>query len=108
MRAPHPKIDLWGNLPARLGHARDEALGGQFAEGEPGDFKSANKGAAASGDLAAVHHPGGAGIAGELGQADVVLFRFQLSALSGIFLDRRALAFIAVNPGCLCHKERAM
>src|SRR5712691_3766177 len=102
-RAAHPKSDLW-NLPAGLRHARDQALQGELAKREPRDFKPANERAASARHFATVDHSRRAGIARKLRQTGVILLRLELGADRGVFLHRRALAFIAINPGCLCHK----
>src|SRR5438105_3575484 len=106
-RAAHPKSDLW-NLPAGLGHARDQSLRGELAKRQPRDFEPANERAAAARYLATVHHSRRAGVARKLRQTGVIFLRFELSAKGGVFLDRLALAFVAIYPGCLCHKKRAM
>ena len=97
-RTLHPKPDIDLILPARLGYARDEPLRRQLAEGKPRNLEPANKGAPAPGDFAAVHDAGRAGIARQLGEAGVILLRFQLSAQGGMLLHRRAFAFVAINP----------
>src|SRR5204862_745962 len=55
--------------------------------------------------FATLHHPSRAGLARKLPQPCVILLRFELGADRGVFLHRCALAFIAINPGCLCHKR---
>ncbi len=95
-------------LPAGFRHARDQSLGGELAKGQPRDFESPNEGAAAARYLTTVHHSSRAGVAGKLGQAGIVFFRFELGPHRGVFLHRIALPFIAINPGRLCHKERAI
>ena len=62
-----------------------------------------------------IKHNGGTGYAKtvtvfvpKLREAGVVFLRFELGAQRGVFLYRRTLAFIAVNPGHLCHKKRAI
>src|SRR5207244_2577144 len=91
-------------LPAGLRHARDQSLRGKLAKRQPRDFEPADERAAAARDFATVHDPRRAGVAGELGQTGVILLRLELGPERGVFLHRRALAFIAINPGCLCHK----
>src|ERR1051326_3316763 len=95
-------------LPAGLRHARDQSLRGELAKREPRDFEPANERAAAARHFATVHHSRRAGVARKLRQAGVIFLRLELSAERGVFLHRLALAFVAINPGCLCHKERAM
>src|SRR5262249_17297320 len=106
-RATHPKSDLW-SLPAGLRHARDQSLRSELAKGESRDFEPAYERAAAARHFATVYHPRRAGVAWKLGQTGVIFLRFELGAEGGVFLYRLALAFVAINPGCLCHKERAM
>src|ERR1700730_5433223 len=91
-------------LPARLRHARDQALRGEFAKRQPRDFEPANERAAAARHFATVHHPRRAGVARKLRQTGVILLRFELGAERGVLLHRRALTFVAIDPGCLCHK----
>src|SRR5437773_1332889 len=89
----HPRIrcpDVDPNLPARLGYARDEPLRGQLAEREPRNLEPPNEGTPAPGDFAAVYHSHRAGIAWQLRETGVILFRLQLSAQSSVFLHRRA------------------
>src|SRR6266513_2793914 len=93
-------------LPARLGYARNQALGRQLTESETRQFEAADKRAAAARHFATVHNTRRTGIARQLRQAGIVLLRFQLSPQRSIFLHRRALAFIAINPGSLGHKKR--
>src|SRR6266478_5302745 len=102
-RAAHPKIDLW-ILPAGLRHAWDESLRGELAKRQPRDFEPPDERAAAAGHFATVHHPRRAGVARKLRQTGVILLRFELGTERGVFLHRRAFAFVAINPGCLCHK----
>src|SRR5256885_16342233 len=102
-RAAHPKSDLW-SLPAGLRHARDQSLRGELAKRQPRDFEPANERAAAARHFATVHHPRRAGVARKLRQTGVIFLRFELGANGGVFLDRLALAFVAINPGCFCHK----
>src|SRR5207248_8082564 len=102
-RASHPKTDLVV-LPTGLRHARDQSLRGELAKRQARDFEPADERAAAARDFATVHDPRRAGVTRELGQTGVILLRLELGAERGVFLHRRALAFIAINPGCLCHK----
>src|SRR6266567_6651647 len=102
-RAAHPKSNLW-NLPAGLRHARNQTLRGELAKRQPRDFEPANERAAAARHFATVHYPRRAGVARKLRQTGVILLRFEFGAERGVFLHRRALAFVAINPGCLCHK----
>src|SRR6267378_1146079 len=102
-RAAHPKSDLW-SLPAGLRHARDQSLRGELAKRQPRDLEPANERAAAARHFATVHHPRRASVAGKLRQTGVILLRLELGADRGVFLHRRALALVAINPGCFCHK----
>src|SRR5882762_7843938 len=106
-RAAHPKSDLW-SLPAGLRHARDQSLRGELAKRQPRDLEPANERAAAARHFATVHHPRRAGVARKLGQTGIIFLRFELGAERGVFLHRLALALIAIDPGHLCHKERAI
>src|SRR5205085_5995923 len=106
-RAAHPKSDLW-TLPAGFCHARDQSLRGELAKREARDLEPANERAAASRHFATVHHAARAGVARKLRQTGVIFFRFELGAERGVFFHRLALALVAINPGCLCHKERAI
>jgi hypothetical protein len=107
MQSLHPKSTL-ESLPAGLSYARDQALGGELAKSEPGDPEPANKGAAAAGYLTPIDHSRRTGVTGQLGQPGVILFRLKLCPHGGILLRRRALAFVTINPGGLCHKKRAI
>src|SRR5260370_32899230 len=77
---------------------------GEIAKRQPRDFEPADERAAAAGHFATVHHPRRAGIARKLRQTGVILLRFELGAKRGVFLHRRAFAFVAINPACLCLK----
>src|SRR2546430_5852524 len=91
-------------LPAGLRHAGDQPLRGELAKRQPRDLEPANERAAATRHFATVHHPRRAGVARKLRQTGVIFLRFELGANGGVFLDRLALAFVAINPGCFCHK----
>lgn len=103
MPALHPNTQPEAFLPARLRHSRDQSCGGELAKREARNLETANKCPAAPGYFTAVNHPGWAGITRKLGQTQVILFRFQLSAERRVFLNGRALAFVAIFPGCFCH-----
>ena len=92
-------------LPARLRHARDEPLRSKLAKSETRNLEAANEGAAAARHLAAIYHPRRAGIARQLRETGIILLRLQLGAHRGVFLHRRALAVVAIDPGGLGHKE---
>src|SRR5437868_6911244 len=94
------------NLPAGLRYARNEALGSELAESQPGNLEPADKGAAAAGHLAAINDPRWAGVPRKLGQASIVLPRLELSSQGGVLLDRRAFTLISIDPGHFRHKER--
>ncbi len=95
-------------LPAGFRYTRDQTLGRELAKGEPRDLESPNEGAAAARHQATVHHTCRAGVARKLSQTGVIFLRFELGAQRGIFLYRIALPLIAINPGHLCHKKRAI
>src|SRR5207248_5062286 len=94
------------NLPARLRHTGNETGRSELAKGQAGNLETANESAAPAGHLAAIDHPRRAGVPGQLREADVILFRLQLSTEGSIFRHRLALAFIAIDPRSLRHKER--
>src|ERR1041385_6087247 len=102
--APEPAAS--GELPARLRHTGNETGGSKLAKRQAGNLETANKSAAAAAHLATIHHPGRAGVAGQLRETDIVLLRLQLRPQRGVFLRRLALAIVAVNPRGLRHKER--
>src|SRR5207237_3629750 len=104
MRAAHPKTRRPAFLPARLRHTRDEPARSEFSEGQARNLEAANEGPAAAAHFATVHHPGGAGIARQLGQAHIIFLRFELSPEGRVFFHGRALAFIAIDPGRFRHK----
>jgi hypothetical protein len=93
-----------GQLPARLRYAGNESSRSKLAKSEAGNLEAANESAAAATDLAAIHHPGGAGVTRQLREADVILLRLELSAERGVLLHRLALAFVAIDPRGLRHK----
>src|SRR6266404_7407766 len=95
-------------LPAGLRHTRNHSLRSKLAECEARHLEATNKRSAAARHFAAVHHSRRAGVAWKLSQTGVILFRFELGAERGVFLHRLALALITINPGHLCHKERAI
>ena len=99
-----PETGSGSQLPARLGHARNETGGGELPESEARNLEPANKRPATPAHLAAVDDTGRAGIARQLQEPDVILLRLELSTESGVFRHRLALAFIAINPGSLRHK----
>ena len=105
MHAQHPSIDLRSILPARLGYARDEPLGRQLTKCETRHLEAAVKRAAAPRHFATVHYTRWAGIARQLRETGVILFRFQLGAQRGVLFYRCAFAFIPINPGGLGHKR---
>src|ERR1051326_743392 len=92
-------------LPAGLGYARDEPLRSQLAKGESRHLEPPNKGTAAPGDLASVHHTSWAGITRQARQAGIVFFRLQLRADCGVFSHRLALPLVAIDPGSLGHRK---
>src|SRR4051812_32674002 len=94
--ALHPKPCRAGALPARLGNARNQAGGCQFPKDQPRNLEAPDKGASAAAHLTAIDHPRRAGVARQLTEAGVILLRLQLSTEGGVFLRRRALAFIAI------------
>src|ERR1051325_5309747 len=98
MRGKHPSPAASRQLPARLRHTGNETGGGELAKREAGNLETANESAAPTAHLATIHHPGGAGIAGQLRETDIILFRLQLRPQRGVFLHRLALAVVAVNP----------
>jgi hypothetical protein len=91
-------------LPAGLRYTRDLARGSKLAKSKARNFEPANKCAATATDFAAIHHPGGTGIARQLRKSDVILLRLQLGTERGIFLCRLAFTVVAINPGCFSHK----
>ena len=95
---------LCENLPARLRYARDQTLRRQFAKREPRNLEPANERSTAAGNLATIHHARRARVPWQLRQPGVIFFRLQLSPQCRILFHSRALAVVAVNPGCLCHK----
>ena len=95
-------------LPARLGYARNKALRGQLAEGEPGNFEPADESAAATAHLTTIDHACGAGISRELRETSIVFLCFQLGPERSVFLYCRTLAFVPISPGRLGHRERGM
>src|SRR5450432_1210105 len=100
-----PRGPAWAKLPARLRHTGNETGGSELAKRQAGNLETANEGAAAAGHLAAIDHAGGAGIARELGEANVIFLRLELSAEGGVFCHRLALALVAIDPRSLRHKE---
>src|SRR5438552_6865280 len=104
MQALHPEAQRAEFLPARFGHTRDESGGGELAKGETRNLKPANEGTAAAANLAAVYHPGGAGIAWKLRQPLVIFLRLQLSTQRRVFFHGSALAVVAIDPGRFRHK----
>src|SRR2546430_9664140 len=99
-----PERPRAGVLPARLRHTRDEPARSEFSEGQARNLEPANKRAAAAADFATIDHPGGAGIAWQLGQAHIIFLRFELSPQGRVFFHGRALAFVAIDPGRFRHK----
>jgi hypothetical protein len=99
----HPAIP--SILPARLRHARNQPGGSKFTKSETRNLEPANEGAAAAGHQAAIYHPRRAGIARQLRETSVIFLRFQFCPHRCVFLYRRALAVVAIDPGGLGHKE---
>ena len=93
------------NLPARLGYARDESLRSQLSESQTRNLESTNETTPATGHLAAIDDPGGAGVTGQLAETGVILFRLQLGPQGGILLHRRAFACVAIDPGHFGHRR---
>ena len=85
-------------LPAGLGDAGDQAVGGHFAESDTRDLEAAEESAATAGDLAAVDKADRAGVAGKLAQADVVLLCLELGTEFRPLSDGLALAFVSLKP----------
>src|SRR5688500_7764139 len=75
MRAWHPNTRRAGSLPARFGHTRDEPARGELAKRQARNLETANKRPAPAADFAAIDHPGGAGIARQLGEGHVIFLR---------------------------------
>src|SRR6266480_953811 len=71
----HPKSGIDPNLPAGLGHARDEPLRSQFTKRQTRHFEAANKSAAAAGNFAPVDHARRAGVTRQLREGSIVFFR---------------------------------
>ena len=86
------------SLPAGLGDAGDQAVGGQLAESDTGDLEAAEVSAAAAGDLAAVGETDGARVAGKLAEALIVLLRLELCTEFRPLRDGLALAFVSFKP----------
>ena len=70
-------IDIGLSLPARLGHAGDQALVGQFPQHDARKLELAVIGTRTAGQLAAVAHPGRVRIARQLGHEDQFLGKFE-------------------------------
>ena len=111
MTACPPALPKWRRadwkLPTGLRNAGDESGGSEFAEGDTGNLKPAEKCAAATGDAAAVDKPCWACIAGKLSERGVVFFSLQFRAESRIFFNCFLFALVALEPCCFCHKGRA-
>ena len=95
-------------LPARFGYARNKALRGQLAKGEPGNLESADEPAASAAHLTTIDDACRAGVPWELRETGIVFLRLQLGPERSVFLRCRTLAFIPINPGHLGHRERGM
>src|SRR4029077_6444852 len=91
-------------LPARLGDAGNQSARRQLAKSQPRNLEPPDKCPSPAGNLATINHPHRTCVARQLREAGIVLLCFQLRPQRGIFLDRRALAFVAVDPGCFRHK----
>src|SRR5207249_5551816 len=76
----------------------------QLAKSQPRNLEPPDKCPSPAGNLATINHPHRTCVARQLREAGIVLLCFQLRPQRGIFLDRRALAFVAVDPGCFRHK----
>jgi len=83
-------------LPAGLGDAGDQAVGGHFAESDTRDLEAAEKSTATAGDLAAIDKADRAGVAWELAQADIVLLCLELGTEFRPLSDGLALAFVSL------------
>ncbi len=91
--------------PTRLGHARDQALGGALPKRDAGKAKTTDEGAPTAARLTTVHQAGWARVARQLGKAFIIAFRLQLGAHGGVLLHRPLLALVPFDPAFLGHNE---
>lgn len=59
------RLEKARRLPAGLGHAGNEAVGGHLAESDPGHLEATHEGATATGDAATIDQASGARITGK-------------------------------------------
>jgi hypothetical protein len=85
-------------LPARFRHSRKQSRRGILAECNTGEAETAEESTATTGDLAAIHHPGRAGIAGKHRETDVILLLLELAPKVGEFINGVLFALIAGDP----------
>src|SRR4051812_21177388 len=90
-------------LPARFGYTWDQPVQRCFAECQTRAAKFPDISPTAPAHRAAVHQPCGTRIARQLLQTGVILLPLELRAQSGVFLHRRSLAPIALQPCFLGH-----
>jgi hypothetical protein len=63
----------------------NETGGSELAKREAGNLETANESAAAAAHLAAIHHPGGAGVARQLREPDIILFALSSARSAAYF-----------------------
>src|SRR5256886_9998747 len=98
MHAQHPSIDPRSILPARLGYARDEPLGRQLTKCETRHLEAAVKSAAGTRHRATGHYTRWAGVARQLRETGVNLFRFLIGAPRGVPFFRLSVAVLSPHP----------
>ena len=77
----------------------------QLTEGNTGHFKAAEISATTAGHFAAVDETGRTRITGQHRKAGVVLFLFQLSTKSRVFLDSARFTIVSGDPTLFGHGE---
>src|SRR4051794_18912622 len=86
------------NLPAGFRDAGNQTVHCALAKGHTGTIKFAKVTVTASAHRATIHHPGGTGVAWQLGQAGVIALGFQLRPYCGVLLDGVRLLLVALQP----------
>src|SRR5205807_7387623 len=91
------------NLPTGFSHTGNQPVQGGLAESQTRITELAHKAMTPSAHGAAIDQARRARIARQFRQALVIFAGLQLRAHRGVFLDRRGLPFVSLNPSFLCH-----
>lgn len=101
--APFETLEGRDILPRGLCHARNHAVRGELAEGDPGETETTEEGTATAGHLTAIHEPGRACVAGEHRQSNIVFLLLQLVTKVSVSRNGLCFALVALNPAFSCH-----